>query len=301
MYQLQHCKKKYLILAFLPIICFIIYIDLVLSSINELKEEKDQTIVQLNIEKNAYIQSCINKRIIQARKQNEFLSDYYNKSDYSNTLLTNDTQDQILSSIIIYDKQLSNLYQRYNSDHILFISNISGIVSITANNNIKFTDWETIKLSKNNYLLTNSTINNLLSNNSIDKVLIWESDIATKNNIYNPLYTDSNIETLYNVLANNDFINYSYYDMLVPTYIIDKYNTDSWNFIIIREINLYETLLYYKANIDKYDNAITDYNDDVYHILYIQFLFSIINSLLLLASILLGYKIFINYYKSKSW
>jgi hypothetical protein len=301
MCQLQQCKKKYLILAFLPIICFIIYIDLVLSSINELKEEKEQIIVQLNIERNAYIQSCINKRIIQARKQNEFLSDYYKKSDYSNILLTNNTQEHILSNIIIYDKQLSNLYQRYNSDHILFISNIDGIVSISVNNSIKFTDWETIKLSKNNYSLTNSTINNLLSDNSIDKVLIWESDIATKNNIYNPLYTDSNIETLYNVLTNNDFINYSYYDILIPTYIIDKYNIDSWNFIIIREINLYEALLYYKANIDKYDNTITNYNSDVYHILYIQFLFSIVNSLLLLASILLGYKIFINYYKSKSW
>jgi hypothetical protein len=301
MYQLQQCKKKYLILAFLPIICFMIYIDLVLSSINELREEKEQTIVQLNIKRNVYIQSCINKRIIQARQQNEFLSDYYKKSDYSNILLTSDTQDQILSSIIIYDKQLSNLYQRYNSDHILFISNIAGIVSVSANNNIKFTDWGTIKLSKNNYLLTNSTINTLLSDSSIDKVLIWESDIATKNNIYNPLYTDSNIETLYNVLANNDFINYSYYDILIPTYIIDNCNINSWNFIIIREINLYEALLYYKASIDKYDTTITAYNDDVYHILYIQFLFSIVNSLLLFASILLGYKIFISHYKSKSW
>ena len=133
-----------------------------------------------------------------------------------------------------------------------------------------------------------------------DAVLVWESSIATKNNILNTEYTNSSEETIDKIIRTNNSFEYRYYNLLVPTYVnINNQEDDTYDFIIVREINLYKTLEPLSYNINKYDTIIEDYRHEMNNLLYITILFSISITISLSISIIIGVLKTNNYIKYK--
>ena len=202
---------------------------------------------------------------------------------------------------IIYDTKITSVFETHYSDHILFISNKNGIINIynlSSNNpEIMFTNWDDYIAKKNNTQLTSSAIDKLI--NKKDSVLVWESSIATKNNILNTEYTDSSEETIDKIIQTNNSFEYRYYNLLVPTYVNINNQDDTYDFIIVREINLYKTLEPLSYNINKYDTIIEDYKHEMNNLLYITILFSISITISLSISIIIGVLKTNNYIKYK--
>ena len=160
-----------------------------------------------------------------------------------------------------------------------------------------FTNWDDYIAKKNNTQLTSSAIDKLI--NKQDSVLVWESSIATKNNILNTEYTDSSEETIDKIIQTNNSFEYRYYNLLVPTYVNINNQDDTYDFIIVREINLYKTLEPLSYNINKYDTIIEDYKHEMNNLLYITILFSISITISLSISIIIGVLKTNNYIKYK--
>ena len=161
-----------------------------------------------------------------------------------------------------------------------------------------FTNWDDYIAKKNNTQLTSSAIDKLI--NKKDSVLVWESSIATKNNILNTEYTNSSEETIDKIIRTNNSFEYRYYNLLVPTYVnINNQEDDTYDFIIVREINLYKTLEPLSYNINKYDTIIEDYRHEMNNLLYITILFSISITISLSISIIIGVLKTNNYIKYK--
>ena len=306
-------KKFHLILVLIPIICFIIVSDIFVSDIRTIKQDTADNIQILEEKKTESIHYIVDNRIRQARLQNAYIESAfksYVENNYDTTQLqkemNSDNLDSkiinILSNIIIYDTKITSIFETHYSDHILFISNKNGIINIIYNlssNNpeIMFTNWDDYIAKKNNTQLTSSAIDKLI--NKQDSVLVWESSIATKNNILNTKYTNSSEETIDKIIQTNNSFEYRYYNLLVPTYVNINNQDDTYDFIIVREINLYKTLEPLSYNINKYDTIIEDYKHEMSNLLYITILFSISITISLSISIIIGVLKTNNYIKYK--
>ena len=282
-------KKFHLLLVLIPIICFIIVSDIFVSDIRTIKQDTADNIQILEEKKTESIHYIIDNRIRQARLQNAYIesafksyvNDYYDTTQLQKEMNSDNLDSKIiniLSNIIIYDTKITSVFETHYSDHILFISNKNGIINIynlSSNNpEIMFTNWDDYIAKKNNTQLTSSAIDKLI--NKKDSVLVWESSIATKNNILNTEYTNSSEETIDKIIRTNNSFEYRYYNLLVPTYVnINNQEDDTYDFIIVREINLYKTLEPLSYNINKYDTIIEDYRHEMNNLLYITILFSI--------------------------
>ena len=306
-------KKFHLLLVLIPIICFIIVSDIFVSDIRAIKQDTADNIQILEEKKTESIHYIIDNRIRQARLQNayiesafkSYINDYYDTTQLQKEM-NSDVLDSkiinILSNIIIYDTKITSVFETHYSDHILFISNKNGIINIynlSSNNpEIMFTNWDDYIAKKNNTQLTSSAIDKLI--NKKDSVLVWESSIATKNNILNTEYTNSSEETIDKIIRTNNSFEYRYYNLLVPTYVnINNQEDDTYDFIIVREINLYKTLEPLSYNINKYDTIIEDYRHEMNNLLYITILFSISITISLSISIIIGVLKTNNYIKYK--
>ena len=103
-----------------------------------------------------------------------------------------------------------------------------------------------------------------------------------------------------NIILSNNSFEYRYYNLLVPTYVnINNQEDDTYDFIIVREINLYKTLEPLSYNINKYDTIIEDYRHEMNNLLYITILFSISITISLSISIIIGVLKTNNYIKYK--
>ena len=80
---------------------------------------------------------------------------------------------------------------------------------------------------------------------------------------------------------------------------INNQEDDTYDFIIVREINLYKTLEPLSYNINKYDTIIEDYRHEMNNLLYITILFSISITISLSISIIIGVLKTNNYIKYK--
>ena len=306
-------KKFHLLLVLIPIICFIIVSDIFVSDIRTIKQDTADNIQILEEKKTESIHYIIDNRIRQARLQNAYIesafksyvNNYYDTTQLQKEM-NSDVLDSkiinILSNIIIYDTKITSVFETHYSDHILFISNKNGIINIynlSSNNpEIMFTNWDDYIAKKNNTQLTSSAIDKLI--NKKDSVLVWESSIATKNNILNTEYTNSSEETIDKIIRTNNSFEYRYYNLLVPTYVnINNQEDDTYDFIIVREINLYKTLEPLSYNINKYDTIIEDYRHEMNNLLYITILFSISITISLSISIIIGVLKTNNYIKYK--
>ena len=306
-------KKFHLLLVLIPIICFIIVSDIFVSDIRTIKQDTSDNIQILEEKKTESIHYIIDNRIRQARLQNAYIesafksyvNNYYDTTQLQKEM-NSDVLDSkiinILSNIIIYDTKITSVFETHYSDHILFISNKNGIINIynlSSNNpEIMFTNWDDYIAKKNNTQLTSSAIDKLI--NKKDSVLVWESSIATKNNILNTEYTNSSEETIDKIIRTNNSFEYRYYNLLVPTYVnINNQEDDTYDFIIVREINLYKTLEPLSYNINKYDTIIEDYRHEMNNLLYITILFSISITISLSISIIIGVLKTNNYIKYK--
>ena len=306
-------KKFHLLLVLIPIICFIIVSDIFVSDIRTIKQDTADNIQILEEKKTESIHYIIDNRIRQARLQNAYIesafksyvNDYYDTTQLQKEMNSDNLDSKIiniLSNIIIYDTKITSVFETHYSDHILFISNKNGIINIynlSSNNpEIMFTNWDDYIAKKNNTQLTSSAIDKLI--NKKDSVLVWESSIATKNNILNTEYTNSSEETINKIIRTNNSFEYRYYNLLVPTYVnINNQEDDTYDFIIVREINLYKTLEPLSYNINKYDTIIEDYRHEMNNLLYITILFSISITISLSISIIIGVLKTNNYIKYK--
>ena len=306
-------KKFHLLLVLIPIICFIIVSDIFVSDIRTIKQDTADNIQILEEKKTESIHYIIDNRIRQARLQNAYIesafksyvNDYYDTTQLQKEMNSDNLDSKIiniLSNIIIYDTKITSVFETHYSDHILFISNKNGIINIynlSSNNpEIMFTNWDDYIAKKNNTQLTSSAIDKLI--NKKDYVLVWESSIATKNNILNTEYTNSSEETIDKIIRTNNSFEYRYYNLLVPTYVnINNQEDDTYDFIIVREINLYKTLEPLSYNINKYDTIIEDYRHEMNNLLYITILFSISITISLSISIIIGVLKTNNYIKYK--
>ena len=306
-------KKFHLLLVLIPIICFIIVSDIFVSDIRTIKQDTADNIQILEEKKTESIHYIIDNRIRQARLQNAYIEsafksyvdDYYDTTKLQKEMNSDNLDSKIiniLSNIIIYDTKITSVFETHYSDHILFISNKNGIINIynlSSNNpEIMFTNWDDYIAKKNNTQLTSSAIDKLI--NKKDSVLVWESSIATKNNILNTEYTNSSEETIDKIIRTNNSFEYRYYNLLVPTYVnINNQEDDTYDFIIVREINLYKTLEPLSYNINKYDTIIEDYRHEMNNLLYITILFSISITISLSISIIIGVLKTNNYIKYK--
>ena len=306
-------KKFHLLLVLIPIICFIIVSDIFVSDIRTIKQDTADNIQILEEKKTESIHYIIDNRIRQARLQNAYIEsafksyvdDYYDIIQLQKEMNSDNLDSKIiniLSNIIIYDTKITSVFETHYSDHILFISNKNGIINIynlSSNNpEIMFTNWDDYIAKKNNTQLTSSAIDKLI--NKKDSVLVWESSIATKNNILNTEYTNSSEETIDKIIRTNNSFEYRYYNLLVPTYVnINNQEDDTYDFIIVREINLYKTLEPLSYNINKYDTIIEDYKHEMNNLLYITILFSISITISLSISIIIGVLKTNNYIKYK--
>ena len=306
-------KKFHLLLVLIPIICFIIVSDIFVSDIRTIKQDTSDNIQILEEKKTESIHYIIDNRIRQARLQNAYIesafksyvNDYYDTTQLQKEMNSDNLDSKIiniLSNIIIYDTKITSVFETHYSDHILFISNKNGIINIynlSSNNpEIMFTNWDDYIAKKNNTQLTSSAIDKLI--NKKDSVLVWESSIATKNNILNTEYTNSSEETIDKIIRTNNSFEYRYYNLLVPTYVnINNQEDDTYDFIIVREINLYKTLEPLSYNINKYDTIIEDYRHEMNNLLYITILFSISITISLSISIIIGVLKTNNYIKYK--
>ena len=306
-------KKFHLLLVLIPIICFIIVSDIFVSDIRTIKQDTSDNIQILEEKKTESIHYIIDNRIRQARLQNAYIEsafksyvdDYYDTTQLQKEMNSDNLDSKIiniLSNIIIYDTKITSVFETHYSDHILFISNNNGITNIynlSSNNpEIMFTNWDDYIAKKNNTQLTSSAIDKLI--NKKDSVLVWESSIATKNNILNTEYTNSSEETIDKIIRTNNSFEYRYYNLLVPTYVnINNQEDDTYDFIIVREINLYKTLEPLSYNINKYDTIIEDYRHEMNNLLYITILFSISITISLSISIIIGVLKTNNYIKYK--
>ena len=306
-------KKFHLLLVLIPIICFIIVSDIFVSDIRTIKQDTSDNIQILEEKKTEAIHYIIDNRIRQAKLQNAYIesafksyvNDYYDTTQLQKEMNSDNLDSKIiniLSNIIIYDTKITSVFETHYSDHILFISNKNGIINIynlSSNNpEIMFTNWDDYIAKKNNTQLTSSAIDKLI--NKKDSVLVWESSIATKNNILNTEYTNSSEETIDKIIRTNNSFEYRYYNLLVPTYVnINNQEDDTYDFIIVREINLYKTLEPLSYNINKYDTIIEDYRHEMNNLLYITILFSISITISLSISIIIGVLKTNNYIKYK--
>ena len=306
-------KKFHLLLVLIPIICFIIVSDIFVSDIRTIKQDTAYNIQILEEKKTEAIHYIIDNRIRQARLQNAYIesafksyvNDYYDTTQLQKEMNSDNLDSKIiniLSNIIMYDTKITSVFETHYSDHILFISNKNGIINIynlSSNNpEIMFTNWDDYIAKKNNTQLTSSAIDKLI--NKKDSVLVWESSIATKNNILNTEYTNSSEETIDKIIRTNNSFEYRYYNLLVPTYVnINNQEDDTYDFIIVREINLYKTLEPLSYNINKYDTIIEDYRHEMNNLLYITILFSISITISLSISIIIGVLKTNNYIKYK--
>lgn len=304
-------KKFHLLLVLIPIFCFIIISDIFVSDIRAIKQDTSENIQTLEEKKTESIHYIVDNRIRQARLQNAYIESAFKSyiADYDTSQLQKEMNSDvlgnkiinILSNIIIYDTKITSIFETHYSDHILFISNKNGIINIynlSSNNpEIMFTNWDDYIAKKNNTQLTSSAIDKLI--NKEDSALVWESSIATKNNILNTEYTTSSEETIDKIIQTDNSFEYRYYNILVPTYVNINDQDDTYDFIIVREINLYKTLEPLSYNINKYDTIIEDYKHEMNNLLYITILFSISITISLSISIIIGVLKTNNYIKYK--
>lgn len=298
----RSCSNKiHVLMVIIPVICLYFVVTGTFSTIVNIKSEIYSNAVRLENSKRESIKYIINNRINQAKMQNEFIASTMKEdlSDSDKIILHEDMKSnkitphvtKILSDTIIYDMQINQIFNTKFTDHILFISNKDGIIDITGIEKgypvAKFIKWTDIVDKKENKALTENAIYYLIENKS-NNLIFWESKKAT-NQRYQSAYNTPNQITLMALIDNvpiNDLINYN---LLIPVYIsFNQENNQDYEFIIVREINIFSILKPFTYDINKYDIIIEEYRYNMNTLLFLSLFVGTIISLLLLGCILLG-------------
>lgn len=298
----RSCSNKiHVLMVIIPVICLYFVVTGTFSTIVNIKSEIYSNAVRLENSKRESIKYIITNRINQAKMQNEFIASTMKEdlSDSDKIILHEDMKSnkitphvtKILSDTIIYDMQINQIFNTKFTDHILFISNKDGIIDITGIEKgypvAKFIKWTDIVDKKENKALTENAIYYLIENKS-NNLIFWESKKAT-NQRYQSAYNTPNQITLMALIDNvpiNDLINYN---LLIPVYIsFNQENNQDYEFIIVREINIFSILKPFTYDINKYDIIVEEYRYNMNTLLFLSLFVGTIISLLLLGCILLG-------------
>lgn len=298
----RSCSNKiHVLMVIIPVICLYFVVTGTFSTIVNIKSEIYSNAVRLENSKRESIKYIITNRINQAKMQNEFIASTMKEdlSDSDKIILHKDMKSnkitphvtKILSDTIIYDMQINQIFNTKFTDHILFISNKDGIIDITGIEKgypvAKFIKWTDIVDKKENKALTENAIYYLIENKS-NNLIFWESKKAT-NQRYQSAYNTPNQITLMALIDNipiNDLINYN---LLIPVYIsFNQENNQDYEFIIVREINIFSILKPFTYDINKYDIIVEEYRYNMNTLLFLSLFVGTIISLLLLGCILLG-------------
>lgn len=298
----RSCSNKiHVLMVIIPVICLYFVVTGTFSTIVNIKSEIYSNAVRLENSKRESIKYIITNRINQAKMQNEFIASTMKEdlSDSDKIILHEDMKSnkitphvtKILSDTIIYDMQINQIFNTKFTDHILFISNKDGIIDITGVEKgcpvAKFIKWTDVVEKKENKALTENAIYYLIENKS-NNLIFWESKKAT-NQRYQSAYNTPNQITLMALIDNvpiNDLINYN---LLIPVYIsFNQENNQDYEFIIVREINIFSILKPFTYDINKYDIIIEEYRYNMNTLLFLSLFVGTIISLLLLGCILLG-------------
>lgn len=298
----RSCSNKiHVLMVIIPVICLYFVVTGTFSTIVNIKSEIYSNAVRLENSKRESIKYIITNRINQAKMQNEFIASTMKEdlSDSDKIILHEDMKSnkitphvtKILSDTIIYDMQINQIFNTKFTDHILFISNKDGIIDITGIEKgypvAKFIKWTDVVEKKENKALTENAIYYLIENKS-NNLIFWESKKAT-NQRYQSAYNTPNQITLMALIDNipiNDLINYN---LLIPVYIsFNQENNQDYEFIIVREINIFSILKPFTYDINKYDIIIEEYRYNMNTLLFLSLFVGTIISLLLLGCILLG-------------
>lgn len=298
----RSCSHKiHVLMVIIPVICLYFVVTGTFSTIVNIKSEIYSNAVRLENSKRESIKYIITNRINQAKMQNEFIASTMKEdlSDHDKIILHEDMKSnkitphvtKILSDTIIYDMQINQIFNTKFTDHILFISNKDGIIDITGIEKgspvAKFSKWTDIVEKKENKALTENAIYYLIENKS-NNLIFWESKKATHQR-YQSAYNTPNQMTLMALVDNipiKDLINYN---LLIPVYIsFNPENDQDYEFIIVREINVFSILKPFTYDINKYDIIIEEYRYNMNTLLFLSLFVGTIISLLLLGCILLG-------------
>ena len=287
-------------IVIIPIIFLYMISSIVFNNITQIKRDVQINISRLETARKDNIKYILNNRIHQAELQNQFIiKSIKNDLSYKDKrMLINDINSgniseessRILANTIVYDMKITNFFNTKSPDHILFISNKDGIITIndidTMNPRVVLKEWSVIIDNKVNTQLTENAIFNLLQNNH--NFIYWESDAATCSSFISK-YNSSSKEDFYNIIDYMKTEGLINYNILVPIYInLYDDNNKSYNFIIVREINAYYALKPFIYDINKYNFIIDEYKYNMNTLSFITLFIGIVILLLLLGCMILG-------------
>ena len=294
-------RLLYGIIPIIPILVFLVITDSFYSDINELKKDYSNNIMQLKLQKEDTIRSIIYNRISLAKIQNdsvkknliEEVNKEYGSLDavaddiYSSTITPK--MFKIYSRIILKDRGLSRMYDVIEPDHILFISNKTGILSITEDINPhkpyhSFRSWNDVMNTKLNKKITENAINSILAVS--DYPILWESDFATMNRYVLEAMYDLNKDMLENVIGKDSDYAFKSFCILVPCYV--SLAGHPYDVIIIREINMFNIIEPYMFYLHRFNTMIEEYKFDMSRLIFFKILACIIIAMALFCSFFLA-------------
>ena len=284
----------------IPILVILFITDSFYTDINNLKQDYQNNIKNLEIQKNVIISSIINTRIYQSKMQNnkiildlqEKLHESYGKNDIAHDGIKKDIDEirsekiiDILTAVIIKDYEHTKLYNSINIDNIVFMSNTYGVIEFTDNTHVKksnfirFKNWDSVIETKVNSQLASNAIADILTMHG--NTIFWESNYVTK---IKPSirYSTPNDENFKHILNKTDKNEWFYYNILVPSYMY--INSSPTDLIIVRELNLYKLLEPYIHSINKYDTMIEEYKFDMTRLIFTKIIACISIAITLLIS-----------------
>lgn len=301
------CKKRLrlplnILMVIIPIICLYFTVVLTFENLDSIKKDISYNVNRMQHSKTENIEYILHNRINQGKMQNEFISSAIklhltdeNKRLLADSINRNETdiisQDltRILSRITIYDMKITKMFNINLTDHILFISNKYGILDIkdigTLYPHTELIPWSEIVNNKINKTLAQNAIFELLSNRH--NLIFWESDVATQNRfiigVSNP--NKYSLESIIHSTPTGELINYN---ILVPIYVSLNDSPDDYDFIIVREINIFYAIKPFIYDINRYDFLIDEYKYNMNALLFLTAFIGTLISLLLLGCILVG-------------
>lgn len=291
-----------ILMVIIPIICLYFTVSFTFDNLASIKNDISVNVARMQNSKTENIKYILRNRMNQGKLQNEFISNAIkmhlspeNKRLLSDSINTNNDNDisydltRILSRITIYDMKITKMFNINLVDHILFISNKYGILDVkdigTVYPYTKLIPWSEIINNKVNKSLTQSAIFELLSNRQ--NLIFWESDEATNNHYIIGVVTPNmySFESIINTSSTGELVNYN---ILIPIYISLNNEHDNYDFIIVREINVYSAIKPFIYDINRYDFLIDEYKYNMNALLFLTAIIGTIISLLLLGCILVG-------------
>lgn len=278
----------YFLLVILPTIFLILFTNKMYNTIFTIKSNIDDNVDIIEELKNGSINMIISNYLSKAELQNEFTSEYllfslatYNKNVLERFIKNFDEESikfNNLSTESNHDNKYTILFESNQKDRTLFIANKVGMRIIDdkyalSTNEFRFTTLPIIVLRRESNLDSPNTINMLKRNFSI---MNFKFVFDNQSNAFGD-----------NHITFNSLEDLKDYNILIPTYVSTN-NGRTYDFLIVREIQLFKLIRPYTYDINHYNDIISDYKAATSRLLYMVILFTGVIDIFLFLSILLA-------------